>query len=146
MLYRDLIIDLSKNPLNLRAMPNAEATASGANPLCGDRVRMYAKFTSFCHPEPVEGSPKILKRVQDDNSIVADCSFEGEGCAISMAAASLLTEEAKGKMPEEILQWNILNIFEWLGTELGPSRVKCGLLALETLQQALLRLHNVQQP
>lgn len=74
---------------------------------------------------------------------MVDCSFEGNGCAISIASASLLTEETKGKSLDEIFQWNALKIFELLGTELGPSRVKCGLLALETLQEGIkLRRHT----
>ena len=118
-MYQDLIIDLYKNPANARAIPNADITHSGANVTCGDRVRIYVKF--------------------GENATVADCSFEGEGCAISTAAASLLTEETKGKTLEEINAWNILTIFQWLGSELSPSRVKCGLLALETLQEGIKR-------
>lgn len=118
-LYSSLIVDLSKNPLNKRAISDANITGSGANVTCGDRVRMYAK---------TDAQGKIL-----------DCSFEGEGCAITMASASLLTEEAKGKSLAEISELNSLNVFQWLGTELGPGRVKCGLIPLETLQEALKR-------
>lgn len=124
-LYTQLIIDLSKNPANRRALPDANCSASGANVTCGDRVRMYAK---------------MLRQAQHD--ILADCSFEGEGCAISTAAASLITEEAKGKTATEISAWDSLKIFELLGTELGPSRIKCGLLPLETLQSALTHTAN----
>lgn len=87
--------------------------------MCGDRLRVYAKIGA-------EGK-------------ISDISFEGEGCAIFIAAASLLTEEAKGKSLSEISEWNFLRVFEWLGTELGPSRVKCGVLPLKTLQEALKR-------
>ena len=116
-IYTSLIIDLSKYPVNRRKISGPAITASGANVTCGDRLRMYAKL--------------------DARGGVSDCSFEGEGCAISMASASLLTEEAKGKTPEEILQWGALQVFGWLGVELGGSRIKCGLLALETLQTGL---------
>lgn len=116
-LYRDTIIQLYKNPLNKRPIPHADFSGIGTNPMCGDRLRVYAKI--------------------DAHSKISDISFEGEGCAIFIAAASLLTEEAKGKMLAEILEWGTLNVFEWLGTELGPGRVKCGLLPLETLQEAL---------
>ncbi len=121
-LYSSLIIDLYKNPLNKRAMPDANFTGSGANVTCGDRIRIYAKTSA---------DGKML-----------DCSFEGEGCAISMAAASMVTEEAKGKSVEEISELGTLHMFEWLGTELGPSRVKCGLLALETLQESMKRVRT----
>ena len=116
-LYRDLIIDLSKNPLNKRGIPHADVAASGANISCGDRFRLSAKLAA--------------------DGTLTDVAFEGEGCAISTASASLLTEEAKGKTAAEVLQWNTQTVFEWLGTDLGPSRAKCGLLPLETLQKAL---------
>lgn len=116
-LYTSLIVDLYKNPLNKRPMPDTDIAGSGANVTCGDRVRIYAKT--------------------DAHGKISDCSFEGEGCAITIAAASLLTEEIKGKTPEEILQLGTLDVFKWLETELGPGRVKCGLLPLETLQEAL---------
>lgn len=115
-LYTDLIIDLAKHPVNKRELAHADITGSGANVTCGDRLRIYAKLNK-------EGR-------------IAEATFEGEGCAISMASASLLTEEAKGRTPQEILKWSTAEVFEWLGTELGPARVKCGLLPLETLQQA----------
>lgn len=118
-LYRDAIIQLYKNPLNKRPIPHADASGIGTNPMCGDRLRVYAKI--------------------GPGGKISDISFEGEGCAIFIAAASLLTEEAKGKSLEEISQWGTLHVFEWLGTELGPSRVKCGVLPLETLQEALKR-------
>ncbi|MBI2453631.1 iron-sulfur cluster assembly scaffold protein [Candidatus Peregrinibacteria bacterium] len=118
-LYTDLIIDLSKNPLNRRPMPDANAAASGANVTCGDRFRISIKLT--------------------ENGIMEDLSFQGEGCAISMAAASVVTEEGKGKNISEAMAWKAENIFGWLGAELGPSRVKCGMLPLEILQKALAR-------
>lgn len=118
--YRSLIIDLYKNPLNKRKIKNADATASGANVTCGDRVRIYVKLNK--------------------NGKIADASFEGEGCAISIASADLLTEKSKGKTLAQISKWNSKNIFEMLGTELSPNRIKCGLLALETLQNLFKRL------
>lgn len=116
-IYRSLIIDLYKNPLNKRKIANADFTASGANVTCGDRVRIYVRLNK--------------------NGKIADASFEGEGCAISIASADLITESAKGKTPAQISKWNAKNIFEMLGTPLGPNRIKCGLLALETLQQGI---------
>lgn len=119
-LYRELIIELYKNPLNKRAIKTADATASGSNPLCGDRVRIYLKI----------GKKGRIK----------DASFDGQGCAVSIAAASLLTENAKGKSIEEIEKWNSKNVFEWLGAELSSTRLKCGLLSLETMQIAIQSL------
>lgn len=117
MQNQDVIIDLYKNPLNKRVIPNADISHSGVNMSCGDRVRMYVKLNK--------------------DRTVADVSFEGEGCSITIATASLLTEHAKGKSLDEISAWNSITIFQLLETELGPSRIKCGLLPLETLQQGI---------
>ena len=119
-LYRELIIQLYKNPLNKREIKDAQITHSGANITCGDHVRIYAKLSG-------------------DKKTVIDCSFEGRGCAISIASASLLTEELKGKTIAHAGQLKLSDIEEWLGTELGPSRAKCGILALETLQEGINR-------
>jgi len=115
-MYRELIIDLYKNPENKRAIADADLTNNGANLTCGDHVRIYVKL---------------------DEDTISDISFEGEGCAISIASASLLTNEAKGSKMGVVANWGAKEIFDWLGTELGPARIKCGLLALETLQGAL---------
>lgn len=112
-LYRDTIIELYKNPLNKRKIADANLTASGANVTCGDRIRIYIKT--------------------DKKGKIRDASFEGEGCAISIASASLLTEEIKGKTLKEIAKWNLTTVNKILGIELGPLRAKCGLLALETI-------------
>lgn len=123
-LYTDLIIDLAKHPVNKRELAHADITGSGANVTCGDRLRIYAKL--------------------DKEGRITEATFEGQGCAISMASASLLTEEAKGKTLKEVLALNTQDIFEWLGTELGPVRVKCGLLPLETMQKAIQGMARVK--
>ena len=117
MEYRELILDLYKNPANKRVIEDASITHSGANVTCGDHVRIYVKLNA--------------------DGTIADASFEGEGCAISIAAASLLTEEARTKKRAEVLAWNAETICEWLGTDLGPSRMKCGMLCLETMQEGI---------
>jgi nitrogen fixation NifU-like protein len=114
-LYRDIIIELNKNPLNKRKIAGATLKASGANVTCGDRIRIYLKI--------------------DKKGRILDASFEGSGCAIMTASASLLTEKVKGKTLNEIKKWKDKKIFDFLGTELSHTRIKCGLLPLETLQQ-----------
>jgi nitrogen fixation protein NifU and related proteins len=131
-LYQEIIIDHSKRPRNCRAMADANYQADGHNPLCGDKLHLYLKM--------------------EDNR-VTDASFEGSGCAISTAAASLMTENLKGKSREEALV--LLDKFHDLLTtdtpvrrDLGklvvfcgvrdyPARVKCATLAWHTLRQAL---------
>jgi nitrogen fixation NifU-like protein len=132
-LYQEIILDHSKRPRNCRVIEDANYKAEGHNPLCGDRLRLYLKL-------------------EDDR--VADASFEGSGCAISTAAASLMTENLKGKTREEAL--SLLDKFHELLTtdtpvrrDLGklvvfcgvrdyPARVKCATLAWHTLKSALL--------
>src|SRR3989338_7678507 len=82
-LYREDIIDLYKNPLNMREIKPASVASSGANVLCGDRVRIYLKL---------------------DGDTITVASFSGEGCAISIAAASFVTEEVKGKKVSSVLR------------------------------------------
>lgn len=116
-LYGEQIIDLAKNPLNRGEMPDPTLTHSGVNTTCGDHVRLYLK----------------LKKDR-----VEDASWEGDGCAISLAAVSVLTEEIKGKTTKELEKLGKENIYEWLGIDaLGPARVKCAVLCLETLHGAL---------
>jgi len=133
-LYRDVIVDHNRNPRNFRAMPDADRKAEGFNPLCGDRLTLYVK-------------------IEDDR--VADVSFDGTGCAISVASASLLTESVKGrtvrqaeelftKMHDLLTRQDVAVDVPALG-KLGalsgvrefPARVKCASLCWHTLDAAL---------
>ena len=82
-LYQEIILDHSKRPRNFHGMADANRKAEGYNPLCGDRLKLYLKV---------------------EDGIVKDASFEGAGCAISTASASLMTESLKGKTREEALK------------------------------------------
>lgn len=116
-LYAEQIVDLSKNPLNRGEMANATLTHSGVNTTCGDHVRLY---------------------LLTEGGRVKDASWEGDGCAISLAAVSVLTEEIKGKKLAELNGMKKEDLYEWLGIDhLGPARVKCVTLSLETLEGAL---------
>ncbi len=116
-LYAEQIVDLSKNPLNRGEMANATLTHSGVNTTCGDHVRLYLLV---------------------EEGRVKDASWEGDGCAISIAAASVLTEEVKGKKVSDLGELAKEDLYEWLGIDhLGPARVKCVTLSLETLQAGL---------
>jgi len=122
-LYAEQIIDLSKNPLNRGALANASFTHSGVNTTCGDHVRLYVL---------VKGGK------------VKEAMWEGDGCAISIAAVSVLTEEMKGKNLKELEKMQKEDLFEWMGIDhLGPARVKCVTLCLETLQLGLTQEPNL---
>jgi len=135
-LYQELILDHNKRPRNRRKLGDAAFKAEGFNPLCGDRVTVY---------------------VEVKDGIVTEVTFEGSGCAISTASASLMTETLKGKTLEEAKQ--IFEHFHGLvtgksekneeaGAGLGklvvfsgvcqfPARVKCATLAWHTVNAAL---------
>ncbi len=134
-LYQDLILDHNRTPRNRRRLDAADREAEGYNPLCGDRVTIYLS-------------------IRDD--VVEDVAFEGSGCAISTAAASLMTESVKGRTVDEAHR--LFERFHEMVTEgapptgdgpgLGkleafsgvrrfPARVKCATLAWHTLVAAL---------
>ena len=83
-LYQEIILDHGKNPHNLKKIENFNKDAKGHNPLCGDKVHIYLKLT--------------------ENKKVEEASFEGSGCAISMASASIMTELVKGKEVNDVKQ------------------------------------------
>lgn len=131
-LYQEMIVDHGKQPRNFGKLANANHQQAGHNPLCGDKLILY---------------------VLEKNGVIEDAKFEGDGCAISVASASLMTEAVKGKSLAEI---NVLfDLFHHLVTEgkepdqdLGklavfsgvaefPVRVKCATLAWHTLKAAL---------
>jgi len=135
-LYQEVILDHSKRPRNLRGMPQASHSAVGHNPLCGDRATVYLH---------VEGD------------VVCDVSFEGTGCSISTASASMMTDALKGKtlaQAQELFErfhelvtadpsraadvapaLGKLAVFQ--GVHEFPMRVKCASLAWHTMKAAL---------
>lgn len=138
-LYQDVIIDHNRTPHNYHALENANRVIEGFNPLCGDKLKLYLRV---------------------ENNIIQDASFEGAGCAISTASASLMTDQIKHKTIAEVEQ--IFNDFHLLLTQdtatvtprlgklavLGgvrefPARVKCATLAWHALQAALHDEHTV---
>jgi nitrogen fixation NifU-like protein len=120
-LYRQDILDHSQNPRNFGTLEHPEISAEDSNPLCGDKIRMDL-------------------RVKDGT--IEDVKFTGVGCSISRAAASMLTEEIKGKTLEEVKRIGRDDVLELLGIELGPVRLKCALLALKTLKVGIYGLQS----
>ena len=131
-LYRDVILDHNRRPRNFGALDPADASVEGFNPMCGDRLTLRL-------------------RLADDR--ISDIRFEGQGCAISTASASMMTEAVKGKSRAEALQLfdrvhQLLTDDAAPGDELGklaalsgvreyPARVKCASLCWHTLSAAL---------
>ena len=119
--YRQNILDHYQNPRNFGTLEKPDISAEDSNPLCGDKIR-------------------IDLRVK--NGTIEDVKFTGIGCSISRAAASMLTEEVKGKTLEEVKAIGRDEVLEMLGIELGPVRLKCALLALKTLKVGVYGLQS----
>jgi nitrogen fixation protein NifU and related proteins len=113
-IYREQIIDLYQNPLNQGALDPADISYEEDNPLCGDVIRIDVRL--------------------DEDQRVADIKWSGQGCAISQAAASLLTEEVKGLTLAEIKAFPKETLLELLGIELSMQRLKCALLSFKVLK------------
>ena len=138
-LYQEIILDHGKNPRNLRKTENFNKDAKGHNPLCGDKVHVFLKI--------------------DENKNISDISFEGSGCAISMASASIMTDLMKEKKEKEVkelvddflkmikdspeMKSKIISddektkLMSLSGVKQYPMRVKCATLAWHTLTSAM---------
>ena len=138
-LYQEIILDHGKNPRNLRKTENFNKDAKGYNPLCGDKVHVFLKL--------------------NENKKIEDISFEGSGCAISMASASIMTDLVKGKEEKQVKEI-IEDFLEMIkekselnskylkddektklmclsGVKQYPMRVKCATLSWHTLTSAI---------
>lgn len=112
-LYRELILDHYQHPHNHGELPGADISYEDTNPLCGDKIRFDLKV---------------------QNGVVTDVRFNGKGCAISQASASMLTDELIGKSLDDIKRLDKQFILDMLGIPLGPSRIKCALLPLKVVK------------
>lgn len=134
-LYHEIIVDHNRRPRNFRRIENPTRTSEGHNPLCGDKIKLYVEL---------------------EDGVIRDVSFEGSGCAISMASASLLTERLKGRSEaeaeelfsemqrlltsdteEEVDTDKLGKLASLGGVRAYPSRVKCATLSWHTLHAAL---------
>lgn len=134
-LYQELIIDHGTQPRNCYKLNNANGTAEGFNPLCGDKVQIYLNI---------------------ENGVIQNATFTGSGCAISTASASLMTEALMGKSIREVMALSTCfktlltsdfageddtvilgKLAAFSGVKAFPARVKCATLAWHTLQAAI---------
>ena len=140
-LYQQVILDHNKKPRNFRKLETANYTAEGYNPLCGDQLTVYLNL---------------------EGDLVKDVGFEGSGCAISKAAASMMTQAIKGKskeqaeelftefhsmvtgeLDEEKQENSLGNLKIFAGVREFPVRVKCATLAWHTMHAALNKQEQV---
>ena len=135
-LYQEILLEHNRRPRNFRTVADATHQADGYNPLCGDQISLQLK-------------------VDDDAGKVSDVGFQGHGCAISRASASMLTQAVKGASPAEAMalfdefhrmltepdaqpDYDLLGDLELLGGVIAyPTRIKCAVLAWHTLKAAL---------
>lgn len=134
-LYQEIILDHNKNPRNFGVLKEADFSVEGYNPLCGDKYTVYVKF---------------------DGDKVIDISFQGSGCAISKASASLMSTAIKGKTKAEALEWfekfhrlvkgeeidnvaldELGKLAVFSGVSEFPTRVKCAILPWHTMKNAI---------
>lgn len=134
-LYQETILEHNKNPRNFREIEDADQTADGKNPLCGDALRVYVKM---------------------DGEVVGDVAFKGSGCAISKASASMMTQAVKGRtkaetealfdefhrmvtggLDPEAQETHLGKLRVFAGVLEFPARVKCASLSWHTLNAAL---------
>lgn len=117
-LYQEVILDHYRNPRNKGRLDPADISYEDDNPLCGDRIHLDLRL--------------------DEDGRVAEVAWDGHGCAISMASASMLSEEIQGKTLEDLRQLGKDDILEMLGIELGRVRLQCALLSLKVLKAGAL--------
>jgi nitrogen fixation NifU-like protein len=116
-MYRENILDHGMHPRNRGVLDPATVDHEANNPLCGDHLRLTLRV--------------------DENNVVTNVGWDGNGCAISQAAASMLGEAILGKTLDEIRAIGKEDIFDMLGIPLSVNRIKCALLSLQVLKVGL---------
>lgn len=125
-IYREIILDHYRNPRNKGKLPDADISTHDSNPLCGDEIDIHMKIFG---------------------DKITDVKFEGRGCAISQASASMLTEMVMNKPLTNIKDIAKTDILENIGlTNLGPARVKCALLALKVMKLGMVNYLASRDP
>ena len=117
--YQQNILDRARQPRNSGRLSRPTDSREEMNPLCGDKLQID---------------------LQIDNGVITDVGFTGRGCAISQAAASMLTEEIKGKSVAEVRALSKDDVLDLLGIPIGYSRLKCALLGLKAVKVGVYNL------
>jgi nitrogen fixation protein NifU and related proteins len=125
-IYREIILDHYRNPRNKGKLPQADVSTHDSNPLCGDEIDIHLKV---------------------EQGKIKDIKFEGRGCAISQASASMLTEMVIDKPLTAVKDLAKDDILENIGLmNLGPARIKCALLSLKVLKMGMINYYIDKDP
>jgi nitrogen fixation protein NifU and related proteins len=125
-IYREIILDHYRNPRNKGKLPQADVSTHDSNPLCGDEIDIHLKV---------------------EQGKIKDIKFEGRGCAISQASASMLTEMVMDKPLTTVKDLAKDDILENIGLmNLGPARIKCALLSLKVLKMGMINYYTDIDP
>jgi nitrogen fixation protein NifU and related proteins len=125
-IYREIILDHYRNPRNKGKLPQADVSTHDSNPLCGDEIDIHLKV---------------------EQGKIKDIKFEGRGCAISQASASMLTEMVMDKPLTAVKDLVKDDILENIGlVNLGPARIKCALLSLKVLKMGMINYYTDKDP
>jgi len=122
-MYREELLEYYNHPTNRGAIEDAQIKFSDQNPLCGDKVELFAKLDV-------------------DGKKITQVKFQGSGCVISMASASMISEYVEGKLMDDIRKMTREDMLSLLGLELTPSRVKCAMLALTALKKGIMEYES----
>jgi nitrogen fixation NifU-like protein len=117
-LYRDFILEHYRSPHNKGVLDPHDLHFADSNPTCGDEMSMTL-------------------RLDEPKANITDVAFDGRGCAISQASASILTDELRGRSLDEVRSMDPRKVLDDLGVPIGPARLKCALLSYKVLQGAV---------
>jgi len=125
-LYDDHILDHFESPYHKGHLPHPTCSHSDRNPICGDQI--------------------TVELLVDENDVVKEAYFDGKGCAISQASASILCESIEGKTLQDLRDFQAQNMLDLLKVRLTASRQKCGLLGFKVLKTMLYTLDEQREP
>lgn len=122
-LHRELLIEHYKNPQNFGKIEGAEIVKLDKNPLCGDTIEYYLKLGK-------------------DKQTITDAKFQGKGCSICMASASMLSEELPHKKITEVQEWGAKFVKDMIQIKLTPPRLRCAMLSLMAVKKGIIEYQS----